>query len=89
MNFAGQPAARLNHDQVVYDTLIQRALSITIFSPLVFFAADVHLRELETILVDGRANPVHWKVYVNRLQSEWGEYILYVRDAPNDQCLLG
>lgn len=85
MNFAGQPAARLNRQQAVYDTTPQRSLLITIFSPALFFAPDVHLRKLELVFVDDMVNQVPWKAFINQLQEEWREFILYVCDYPSSE----
>lgn len=85
MNFAGQPAARLNRQQAVYDTKQHRSLLITIFSPALFFAPDVHLQKLESVFVDEMVNQVPWKAFISQLQEEWREFILYVRGHPSSE----
>ena len=83
MNFAGQPAARLNRDQAVYDIEIHRSILITILSPLLFFAPDVNLQKLECVFLDEMVNQVPWKAFLGQLQEDWKEFILYVRVPPS------
>lgn len=78
INFAGQPCARLSHTQAVYNTEARRRSAlINIFSPLLFLAPEVHLRGLEKIWVDEVMWEVPWKAFVQKLQGEWTEFILY------------
>lgn len=79
MNFAGQPAARLNRNQAIYDVKAHKSLLITILSPALFFAPDVHLKKLESVFVDEMVNQVPWKAFILQLQEEWREFIVYVR----------
>lgn len=79
MNFSGQPAARLNRDQAIYDTTEHRSMLITFFSPMLFFAPDVNLKKLESVFIDEMVNQVPWKAFLSQLQEDWKEFILYVR----------
>jgi len=46
---------------------------------VLFLAPEVHLAELDKLLVDDIINHVSWKRFMGKLQSEWQEFILYVR----------
>lgn len=78
MNFAGQPCARLNRGQAIYDVKTKKSLLITILSPALFFAPDVHLKKLESVFLDDMVNQVPWKAFIQQLQEEWREFIVYV-----------
>jgi hypothetical protein len=78
MNFAGQPCARLDRDQAVYEIEEKhRTALITILSPLLFFAPDVHLSALEKVYIDELINQVPWKKLTSKLTEEWREFVLY------------
>lgn len=78
LNFAGQLHARLSSDQAVYDTPHhQRSWLITVLSPILFFAPDVHLKGLETLWVDQKISQLPWKNFINKIEEEWKEFILY------------
>ncbi|KAJ6473541.1 hypothetical protein C8R47DRAFT_1053619 [Mycena vitilis] len=76
-NFHGEPGARLNVDQSVYDTVRKRTLLIKLLCPLLFYAPDFHLAGLQTIYTDGLIRHRGWSEFITRLNSEWQEFTLY------------
>jgi hypothetical protein len=78
MNFMGQPCAKLNMDQPIYeDAAAHYSFLIAILSPLLFFAPYSHLTEFEKVWVDQKLSVINWKPLVSRLADEWKEFILY------------
>jgi hypothetical protein len=78
MNFAGQPCAKLNRDQPIYEgTTTRRSLLVAFLSPLLFFAPDVHLTALEGVWIDEMISHVPWKALASKPKDEWKEFILY------------
>jgi len=78
-NFHGQPCARLNRDQSVYcNDWKPRSFLMTMLSPVLFCAPDVHLRGLEKIWVDGVMHSTAWGLFMGKLNTEWQEFTLYV-----------
>ncbi|KAJ7269953.1 hypothetical protein C8J57DRAFT_1509064 [Mycena rebaudengoi] len=76
-NFHGEPEARLDVDQSVYDTVRKRTMFINILSPLLFYAPDVHLVGLQTIYTDGLIRHRGWTDFIQRLNNEWTEFTLH------------
>lgn len=76
VNFHGQHGARLNSDQTVHGRKHQRSLLIQLLSPLLFSAPDVHLKSLESILVDRIVRLGSWNRFIGKLNSEWSEFTL-------------
>jgi hypothetical protein len=84
LNYHGQPCARLCRDQSVHSSAPpERTLLIKLFSPLLFFAPDVHLRALEDIWVDEMVCHVPWKDFMTKMNDDWERYVLFV-----SHCLL-
>lgn len=80
LNFHGVNGARLSRDQSVYgESKSSRSPLITLLSPLLFNAPEVHLRGLDSIWVDSIICILPWGQFIERLQTDWQEYILYVR----------
>jgi hypothetical protein len=78
--FHGQRNARLMRDQTVYDKPErERSLLITCLSPLLFFAPEVHLREMEKLWTDEVIIETVWKNFMTKLLAEWQDVILWVR----------
>jgi hypothetical protein len=78
--FHGQKHARLIREKTVYDKPIrERSLLITILSPLLFLAPEVHLREMERLWTDEVIIETAWKNVMDKLLREWTDIILWVR----------
>ncbi|KAJ7269955.1 hypothetical protein C8J57DRAFT_1227621 [Mycena rebaudengoi] len=76
-NFHGEPGARLNVDQSVYDTVRKRTMLINLLGPLLFYAPDVHHVGLQKIFTDGLVRGRGWTDFIKRLNNEWTEFTLH------------
>ncbi|KAK0452419.1 hypothetical protein EV421DRAFT_1768788 [Armillaria borealis] len=76
-DFHGQPGARLEREKSVYGRKFKRTALIALLSPLLFFAPDIHLASLERIWGDGIVSKVSWTIFIEKLNTEWQEFILY------------
>jgi hypothetical protein len=78
--FHGQRHARLVRDQTVYSKpRRERSILITLLSPLLFLAPEVHLREVERLWTDEVIIETVWKTFMIKLLAEWEDIILWVR----------
>jgi hypothetical protein len=69
--FHGQRHARLVCDQTVYNEPIRkRSRLVSLLSPLLFLAPEVHLNEMEKIWVDEMINMSAWRSYVDKVLEE-------------------
>jgi hypothetical protein len=77
--FHGQRHARLERDKTVYDKpLRERTLLITLVSPLLFLAPEVHLRDVEKLWMDEVIIETVWKAFMAKLLEEWQDVVLWV-----------
>jgi hypothetical protein len=78
-NFHGEVGARLNVNETVYN-VSNRPASVLfhITSWLLFRAPNFHMETLRTIWVDQTINYVPWTKFLENLNSEWQELVLYV-----------
>ncbi|KAI9458568.1 hypothetical protein BJY52DRAFT_1212082 [Lactarius psammicola] len=75
--FHGQKTARLDKHQTVHsEAKRERTLFITLLSPLLFLAPEVHLQEIDKLWTDGIIIDAAWKSFVPKLLEEWQELIL-------------
>lgn len=82
-NFYGQVGARLTADQTVYSKdRHRRSILLTIVSPLLFGAPHNYAQGLNAICIDQLVNHVSWKPFIDKLNSEWEAFTLYVRRFP-------
>jgi hypothetical protein len=51
---------------------------VRILSPILFFFPDVHLLELEKLWTDKIIVESLWKEFMQKLVSEWTDFVLYV-----------
>ena len=78
--FHGQRHARLVCDQTAYDTSNRnRSVLVSFLSPLLFFAPEVHLMEMDKLWTDEIIIERAWKSFMTKLLSEWNDLILWVR----------
>jgi len=56
----------------------ERSILITLLSPLLFLAPEVHLREMEELWTDSIILQRVWKSFMDKLLGEWDEIILWV-----------
>ena len=72
--------ARLMNDQSVYDKpQRERSLLITLMSPLLFWAPEEHLQEMEKLWTDEVIIESRWKKFATEMVAEWHDVILWVR----------
>ena len=57
----------------------ERSILITLLSPLLFLAPEVHLREMEKLWTDEVIIETVWKNFMTKLLGEWEDVILWVR----------
>jgi hypothetical protein len=79
--FHGQRHARLLQNQTVYDEPklpSERSRLIRFLSPLLFFAPEVHLREMKDLWTDEIIIEIAWKKFMTKLQGEWMDFVLWV-----------
>lgn len=78
LHFHGQNAARMDSDRSIHcSTPRPRSWLITILSPIFFWAPEIHLSELDKLWVDEIVYQVSWKRFIDKLQSEWQEFIVF------------
>jgi hypothetical protein len=67
-------------DKTAYDkSSRERSILISLLSPLLFLAPEVHLREMEKLWTDDIIIESVWKTFMSKLVSEWTDLILWVR----------
>ncbi|EIN05627.1 hypothetical protein PUNSTDRAFT_137726 [Punctularia strigosozonata HHB-11173 SS5] len=77
LHFHGQHAARLNYSQPLHaESQHPPTLLITVVSPLLFFAPDIHLRHFRMIWVDKIVHEHAWRKFVEKIQQEWDKFLL-------------
>ncbi|KAI9509033.1 hypothetical protein F5148DRAFT_814395 [Russula earlei] len=78
LHFHGQKHARLVRDLTVYDKpKRERTILITLLSPLLFLAPEVHLQEVEKMWTDDVIIETVWKNFMTKLLGEWEDVILW------------
>jgi hypothetical protein len=53
---------------------------ITLVSPLLFFAPEIHLRDVERLWIDEVIIEPVWKSFMAKLLVEWEDIILWVME---------
>jgi hypothetical protein len=82
LHFHGQKTSRQNRHKSIYEgDGHERTILIWLFSPMLFFLPDVHLRELTNVWADELVIEEIWKNFMGTLVSEWVEFVLYVSHA--------
>ncbi|TFY69320.1 hypothetical protein EVG20_g3206 [Dentipellis fragilis] len=76
-NFHGQRGARLIREKSIHGSKPQRTFLITALSPLLFWAPEAHLRDLEQIYVDFILHEKTWSKFIKKLQNEWNEFVVF------------
>lgn len=83
LHFHGQHGVRLSQTQTIHgEAKGGRSFLITLLSPFLFYAPDAHSNSLDLIWVDELVSHDAWGVFIETLNSEWIEFILYVCDLP-------
>ncbi|KAI0293045.1 hypothetical protein BC826DRAFT_1143101 [Russula brevipes] len=78
MHFHGQKTSRQDRNKSIYAGDCHKpTMLICLLSPVLFFAPDVHLRELKKVWADKLVIEEVWKKFMEQLVSEWVELVLY------------
>ncbi|KAF9501528.1 hypothetical protein BDN71DRAFT_1439137 [Pleurotus eryngii] len=76
-NFWGEYGARLHREQSVHHPDGRpRTWLITLLSPILFNAPDIHLRGLHLIFIDEVAAAQPWRAFIKKLGDEWQDFII-------------
>ena len=82
VHFHGQKTSRQSRYKSIYeDNCHKRSKFFRLFSPILFFTPDVHLRELKRVWADELIIEETWRSFIQKLVSEWVEFVLYVSYA--------
>lgn len=82
MHFHGQKTSRQSRYKSIYeDGCHKRTKVFPLLSLILFFTPDVHLRELKRVWADELIIEEVWRSFVQKLVSEWEEFVLYVSCA--------
>lgn len=97
VHFHGQKTSRQNRHKSIYEgDGHKRTILIRLLSPILFYTPDMHLRELKKVWADELVIEEVWKNFMQKLVSEWVEFVLYVSwadpflfDSKNCVILIG
>ncbi|KLO19302.1 hypothetical protein SCHPADRAFT_898879 [Schizopora paradoxa] len=76
-NFHGEHGARLSRLQSIRPSNRKRTLMMTVLSPTLFFAPDIHLKNIEEVWIDQMVLQEPWKEFIANLVREWEGFVLY------------
>ncbi|KIJ11867.1 hypothetical protein PAXINDRAFT_15317 [Paxillus involutus ATCC 200175] len=93
LNFHGQPGARLNADQSIYNKPLASEEGFT--SP-VFYTLNIlllaaprkYMQTLRGLYVDRFVNGSRWKGFISGLKDEWNGYTVFVRIPGFLDCIV-
>jgi hypothetical protein len=79
VHFHGQKTSRQSRYKSIYkDGGHKRTKPFRVLSVILFFTPDVHLRELRRVWADELIIEEVWRNFMQKLVSEWMEFVLYV-----------
>lgn len=79
IHFHGQKTSRQDRTKSIYEgDCHTRTIPFWVLSLILFFAPDVHLRDLLKVWADELVIEEVWKNFMDKLVSEWVEFVLYV-----------
>ena len=85
VHFHGQKTSRLDRYKTIYKDSAsghkRRTYPFLLLSMILFFTPDVHLRELKKVWADELIIEEVWRNFMQKLISEWLEFVLYVSYA--------
>ncbi|KII87564.1 hypothetical protein PLICRDRAFT_42066 [Plicaturopsis crispa FD-325 SS-3] len=77
LHFHGEKFHRLDRVQTLHQSTVKgHSLFLRFLSPLLFSAPDVHMKSLQQIFVDRIVIDVDWKVFIQKLNKEWQDFLL-------------
>ncbi|OJA21324.1 hypothetical protein AZE42_03881 [Rhizopogon vesiculosus] len=79
VNFCGQPGARLETDQSLYENSKSRRKNfiLRVMNLVLFGSPDAHSKAIHGIWVDQTIVHPRWKNFIDRLNSEWSGYTIF------------
>ncbi|KZT02873.1 uncharacterized protein LAESUDRAFT_729863 [Laetiporus sulphureus 93-53] len=78
LNHHGQKVVRLRRNQsILPNARLHRTLLMNIISPLLLRAPAEHMHALRDLLIDGRMSFTLFGRFINKLQTDWQEDVLY------------
>ena len=81
LSFHGQPGARLDTDQSIYESPERRARISTLLRIInfVFFGASyTYSEEIKRVWVDELVNLPRWRAFITTRIAEWTSFTIYV-----------
>ncbi|KAG1737411.1 hypothetical protein EDB19DRAFT_1637011 [Suillus lakei] len=79
VNFCGQPGARLDVDQSLYEepNAYSKNILFHIMNFILLGSPDAQSKAFRKILVDGNIVDQRWEQYMDKLNSEWNGYTIF------------
>ncbi|OJA11385.1 hypothetical protein AZE42_10280 [Rhizopogon vesiculosus] len=79
VNFCGQPCARLEADQSLYENPESRRKNsiLRVMNLILFGSPDAYSKAIHGIWVDQTIVQPRWKNFIDRLNSEWNGYTIF------------
>jgi len=82
IHFHGQKTPRLDRTKSIYEGDCHKCtIPFWLLSLILFFSPDVHLRDLSKVWTDELVIEEVWKNFMDKLVSEWVEFVLYVSNT--------
>jgi hypothetical protein len=80
VNFCGQPGARLDVDKSLYGESkdYSKKIIFRVMNVVLFGSPDGQSKAFHKILVDGMIVDSRWKQYMDKLNSDWNGYTIFV-----------
>ncbi|KAH9478421.1 hypothetical protein JR316_0008876 [Psilocybe cubensis] len=77
LHFHGEPHARVERDVSVYGDIYKRTWLVKYLSPILFFAPDFHLKNLQSMWVDRIMHKSVFRDAMKKMNEEWDRYVLF------------
>jgi hypothetical protein len=77
MNFCGQPGARLDSDQRLYQDAPgspSRGIFLRVINITLFGSPEAYSKALHSIWVDGTPVWQQWKYFMDKMNAQWNGY---------------
>jgi len=85
INFCGQPAARLSVDYPLHygtdEILENKAFLPRLLNIVLFGSLRSHRRSIDRVWVDHRLVVIRWKYFIDRLNTEWSSFTVFVSET--------
>ncbi|KAG2139269.1 hypothetical protein DEU56DRAFT_800456 [Suillus clintonianus] len=79
VNFCGQLGARLDADQSLYDSNIEKSKPILfrVLNVALFNSPTIHSESIHNVWVDNTVVQPRWKKFITQLNSEWSSFTVF------------